>query len=109
MCHLIRQQQAAPERDGIAPAPRTDGLRARWTGAAAAALVAGLAVAALVDPPKASLVSKATAAAPTELTSKAPTTRAATVVEPGAVGADDDVPTSSDVVKAGTDHCSHGM
>jgi hypothetical protein len=83
MCYLIRERQAAPEeRGGATTPPSFDRLRPRWIGAVAAALIGGLAVAALVAPASTSprLHTKDSApAAP--LAARAVTVPAAPVVE----------------------------
>lgn len=109
MCYLVRERQAGmAEPGGATVPPSIDRLRPRWAGAIAAALIGGVAVAALVAPstPPLSTV-KDSARAP--LVSSAPAVPTATVVEQGSAPVDDGVPTSSDVVKAGLGHCDHGL
>lgn len=111
MCYLIREKQAgAAEPGGATLPPSLDRLRPRLVGAVAAALLAGLAVAAIVAPPSTSPLSNVKE-------SGAPAPRAArTVALPMAGGAeqtslpmDDGVPSASDVAKAGLSHCDHGL
>jgi hypothetical protein len=110
MCYLIREQQAgAAERGGATLPPSLDRLRPRWIGAVAAALIGGLAVAALVGPPSTPppLETKDSAAAP--LASRVVSVPAAAVVEQGSAPLDDGVPSASDVMKAGASPCQHGL
>jgi hypothetical protein len=107
MCYLVREQQArAAERGGATLPPSFDRLRPRWIGAVAAALIGGLAVAALVAPPSTSpLLNTKDSAAPAPLASRAEAVPTAAVVGQGSAPLDDGVPSSSDMVKAGMGHC----
>jgi hypothetical protein len=111
MCYLIREQQAgAAERGGATLPPSFQGLRPRWIGAVAAALIGGLAVAALVLPTStAPLSNTKDSAAPAPLASRAVAVPTAAAVQPGAALVDDGVPTASDIVKAGMGHCENGL
>lgn len=112
MCHLVRDASAAGEPGGATqPAPPLR-VPPRWAGALGAALVGGLALAALVtpapvpqeaaaQPPKAAVVPVVlkTEAIPTAASGAGP-----------ALGADDGVPTSPDVRKAaGLGGCHHDL
>jgi hypothetical protein len=111
MCYLIREQQAgAAERGGAALPPSLDRLRTRWIGAVAAALIGGLAVAAIVAPPSASppLAAKASAA-PAPLAASAVAVPTPAVVELSSTPVDDGVPSAPDVVRAGLGHCDHSL
>jgi hypothetical protein len=111
MCYLVREKQAeAAERGGATLPPSLNRLRPRWAGAVAAALIGGLAVAALVAPPSTPPLLNTKDSAPAPLASRAVTVPAAAVVEQGsALPVDDGVPSTSDVVKAGMGHCDHGL
>lgn len=107
MCYLIREQQAgAAERGGAALPPSLERLRSRWIGAVAAALMGGLAVAAIVAPPSASPPLEAKASAAPLAAGAVPTPA---VVELGSTPVDDGVPSAPDVVRAGLGHCDHGL
>lgn len=110
MCYLIREQQArAAERGGSAIPPSLNGPRPRWIGAIAAALIGGLAVAALVAPPSTSPPLITQDSAPAPIASTAVTVPTAAVVERGSLPVDDGVPSASDVAKAGMGDCNHGL
>jgi hypothetical protein len=122
MCYLVREHRAgAAEPGGATLPPSLDRLQPRWIGAVAAALVAGVAVAALVAPPSTPpLLNVKDAAAPTvPLASKLEAVPAAAVlqttakssspIEQSSTPLDDGVPSASDVVKAGMGHCEHGL
>src|SRR5512145_1929276 len=98
MCYLVREQQAgAAERGGATLPPSHDRLRPRWAGAVAAALIGGLAVAALVAPPSTEPVLNRTDSGPAPLASKAVAVPTAAVVEQRSAPVDDGVPGTSDV------------
>jgi hypothetical protein len=111
MCYLVREHQAgAAEGSGATLPTSLDRLRPRWIGAVAAALVAGVAVAALVTPPSASPLSSTENSAPAApLASRSAIVPTAAVVEQSKAPLDDGVPSASDVVKAGMGHCEHGL
>jgi hypothetical protein len=108
MCYLFHEQQAgAAERGGATLPPSLDRLRPRLIGGVAAALIGGLAVAAIVAPP--SLLNAKDSAAPAPLAARAVAVPMTAVVEQGSAPVDDGVPSASDVVKAGLGHCDHGL
>jgi len=110
MCYLVREKQAeAAERGGATLPPSLNRLRPRWVGAVAAALIGGLAVAALVAPPSTPPLLNTKDSAPAPLASRAVAVPTAAVVEQGSAPVDDGVPSASDVVKAGMGHCDHGL
>jgi hypothetical protein len=110
MCYLIREARSEPERGAAAPLPSLHSPRPRWIGAAAATLIGGLAVAALVGPPSAPPPAKAEqAAGPAPVVERTSTVPLTAVVEQRSAAVDDGVPTPSDVVKAGMGECGHGM
>ena len=111
MCYLFREQQAgAAERGGATLPPSLDRLRPRLIGAVAAALIGGLAVAAIVAPRSASpLLEAKNSAAPAPIAARSVAVPTTTVVEQGSALVDDGVPSASDVAKAGMGHCDHGL
>ena len=111
MCYLVREKQAgAAERGGSTLPPSLDRLRPRLIGAVAAALIGGLAVAAIVAPPSASpLLNAKNSAAPAPLAARVVTVPTTAAVEQGSAPVDDGVPSASDVVKAGMGHCEHDL
>jgi hypothetical protein len=112
MCYLVRHHQAGASEGGRAPQPPSlDRVRPRWVGAVGAALIGGLAVAAIVAPSSTSPpVRDRESAAPAPITSSAAAAvPMAAVVEAGSPPADDGVPGTSDVAKAGMGHCEHGL
>ncbi len=111
MCYLIREQ-----RDGAALADDTavpqslDRLRPRWVGAVAAALIGGLAVAAIVAPPSVSPLSSAKdSAAPAPLAASAVALPTEAAFRQSSTPVDDGVPTAPDTVKTGMGHCNHAL
>ena len=110
MCYLVREQQAGATegRDATLP-PSLGRLRPRWAGAIAAALIGGLAVAALVAPPSTPPLVNTQHSAPAPLASTAVTVPVTPVVDKGSLPVDDGVPSASDVVKAGMGDCHHGL
>jgi hypothetical protein len=107
MCYWIREQQAGAAERGDAPLPPSLGrLRPRLIGVAAA-LIGGLAVAAIAVPPSSSFLNAKDSAAP--LAAGAAAVPTAAVVEQGSAPVDDGVPNTSDGVKAGIGHCDHGL
>ena len=110
MCYMIRQTQSEPERAGTTLPPSLDRLRARWIGAVAAALIGGLAVAALVAPASSPpLVNATQPAVLAPIAVRTPAVPATGVVEQTSLPVDDGVPSTSDVAKAGLGHCEHGL
>jgi hypothetical protein len=122
MCYLVRQHHAGAVENGDAPLPPSlDRLRPRWIGAAAAALVAGVAVAALVAPASTSPVlnTKDAAAPAVPLASKLETVPTAAVsqttaktsspLDQSSTPLDDGVPSPAEMAKAGMGHCEHGL
>ena len=108
MCYLVRQHQAEAGRESSATPPSFN-VRPRWIGAAAATLVGGLALAAFVAPSSTPLVSAKEAAGPAPITAKAAAAPLVPVVERASIGVDDGVPSSADVVKAGSGPCHHDL
>jgi hypothetical protein len=111
MCYLVREQQdRAAQRGGAALPPSIDRMRPRWAGAVAAALIGGVAVAALVAPSSTSpLLSTRDSAAPAALVSSAVAVPTAAVAGQSTAPVDDGVPSASDAVKAGMGHCHEGL
>ena len=108
MCYLVRQHQAEAGRESSATPPSFN-VRPRWIGAAAATLVGGLALAAFVAPSSTPLVSAKEAAGPAPIAAKAAPAPMVPVVERTSIGVDDGVPSSADVVKAGSGPCHHDL
>jgi hypothetical protein len=110
MCYLIREHQAgAAERDTSNPLPKHERLRPRWVGAAAAALIGGFAVAAIVVPQSTSpLLNEKDSAAPAPLSDKSIASTPA-IVERGPALVDDGAANGPDVAKAGTGQCDYGL
>lgn len=110
MCYLVRQQQAETAANGTAA---EDGMRAsrpRWAGAAAAMLVAGLALAALVLPAGQRDMREGVAAAvPTALVVKAVDGHAGATTVRTMLPVDDGVPTAPDRGAAAASPCQHGL
>lgn len=119
MCYLIRHQQAEAELSPTATPPSPGHLRPRWIGAAAFALVGGLAVAAamVTQPPAAPrLEAKDLAAtAPVNSTPVQPSSleraslQSSNAMAPNSLAPDDDVPVASGAEKATFGHCEHGL
>jgi hypothetical protein len=111
MCYLVREKQAgAAEGSGTTLPPSLDRLRPRLIGAVAAALLGGLAVAAIVAPstPSATLSVKESGA-PAPITARTSAVPMTPVFEQCSLPLDDGVPSASDVVKAGLGHCDHAL
>ena len=108
MCDLVRQQQAEAEPGAAPPSPGPGRLITRLAGAVGAVLVGALALAALSVPPStpAPAQVKEPAAPLLAKTSAVPTSA---IVEVGSGPVDDGVPTATDLARAGTGHCHHGM
>jgi len=103
MCYLIREQRAgAALADDTAVPQNLDRMRPRWAGAVAAALIGGLAVAAIVAPPSVSPLSSVKDSSAVAVPTEAAFRQSSTPV-------DDGVPTAPDTVKAGMGHCSHEL
>lgn len=111
MCYLVREKQAgAAELGGATLPPSLERLRPRLIGAVAAALLGGLAVAAIVASPTASPpLSAKHSAAPAPLAATAVAVPMTAVGGQGSLPMDDGVPSASDVVKAGLGHCEHDL
>ena len=112
MCYLVRQHQAGAGEGASAPQPPSvDRVRPRWAGAVAAALIGGLAVAAIIAPSTTSTptLRDRESAAPAPIATSAAPVPMAGVVETGLAPADDGVPSTSDVAKAGIGQCHHGL
>lgn len=110
MCYLVRQQQAEAATGGTAPHDTMRGARPRWAGAATAALVAGLAVAALVVPAGQREWREAeAAAAPAAMPLKTADVRATPVAARTMLPVDDGVPTAPDRAGAAAAPCQHGL
>ena len=110
MCYLVRHQQPEPKHEGAPGAPGLEHLRPRWVAAGAAALVAGLAVAAsfVTTPAMAPtpIVKEHALAAPI-LPVKDAAVPAAAGGEQRSLPVDDGVP--SDDMKASAGGCHHGV
>ena len=110
MCYLVRQQQAGAEHGSTLPPGVVDRIRPRWVGAAAAALVGGLALAAFVAPPSTPPQQEAKPGTVAPVAARtmgaAPTTP---VLEQTSTSLDDGVPAASDVAKSGAGNCHHGL
>lgn len=107
MCYLARHHIAAPEDDAAtSTTTQTPSVRPRWVGAAAAVIVSGVALAALLAPavPKASAEQAPAGSQP--VASSVPATP---VAERSGLAPDDGVPTSTGTTKAALGHCDHGM
>jgi hypothetical protein len=113
MCYLVRHHQARAGEGGSAPQPPSlDRIRPRWAGAVAAALIGGLAVAAIIAPSSTSsptLRDRESAAPAPIASSAAAAVPMAAMVETGSAPVDDGVPSTSDVAKAGMGQCHHGL
>jgi hypothetical protein len=111
MCYLIREQRAGAVQGGDTVVPHNlDRMRPRWAGAVAAALIGGLAVAAIVAPPSASpLLSAKDSAAPAPIAASAVAVPTEAAFRQSSTPVDDGVPTAPDTVKAGMGHCDHAL
>ncbi|MFC5498517.1 hypothetical protein ACFPOE_13305 [Caenimonas terrae] len=109
MCYLVHQHQADMESGIAAPARNPERLRPRTAAALGAALIGGLALAAISVAPATPPGSIEKSAVTAGLTSKASLVPTAGVVEVGPGLADDGVPAATDVANAGAGHCHHGM
>jgi hypothetical protein len=111
MCYLVPHEQADAARGGATPQPG-EGLRSRWIGAAGLALIGGLAMAALVLPPMTppqSGVAEPAAAIPVLARTAAPPASLVVEQRSGSTAVDDGVPSATEVSKAGSGYCHHGM
>lgn len=120
MCHRILQEHAEPRRAAGARPVEPPGLRrprSRWIGAGAAALVAGLAAAAVIAPtPHARIVEAEAvpvaalpvAPEPVSMNLTVPSTG---VIEQTATTMDDGVPSAPATTTARSElgHCEHGL
>lgn len=111
MCELVREQQARAMETGAATQPPGPArLRPVWAAAVVAALVGGVAVAALVAPqPAAPIVEAKQPAAPAPVVSKVMAAPPATVIEQGSTGLDDGVPGYPSGARAGGGDCHHSL
>lgn len=111
MCYLIREHRTGAAEAGDTALPQNLGrMRPRWAGAVAAALIGGLAVAAIVAPPSVSpLLNAKDSAAPAPVDQSTGAVPTASVVRQGSAPVDDGVPTAPDTVKAGMGNCSHEL
>jgi hypothetical protein len=110
MCYRIRQQQTEAQPSGTTPPLNLERLRPRWIAAAGAAMIAGLAVAALVVPPSSpQLVDVKEAGAPAPVAMVTTAVPVAAGTPEGSLPADDGVPSASDVAKSDLGHCHHGL
>ena len=108
MCYLARQSAAEPERGASSPVPGSDRVRPRWAGAAAAAVIAGLALAALVAPsPTAPSLPKEKAAVAPVVTRTIEMPTAATVER--IVLGDDGLAAPPDTARAGIRPCAEEL
>ena len=112
MCYLVRQQQPEPERGGVTPPSGFERMRPRWAGATVAMVIGGLAIAAavLLPPPSAARLEVQERAALAPVTPRATLVPTATpVADQRTLPADDGVPGTPDVAKAGAGPCHHGL
>jgi len=111
MCYLARQPATQAEQGVAAPTPGFDRVRPRWAGVAAATVVAGLALAALVAPsPTAPITQPPQSAAPMVARTGTVPAEPVSVIERTTLSADDGVPTSTpDMARAGIGPCHHGL
>jgi hypothetical protein len=112
MCYLVRQHQPEGVPGSAPQPPGSEGLRSRWAGAAALALMGGIALAAtlVATPPGAPQHERASErGAPDPVATRAAAVPAG-AVEQTSVQMDDGVPASTtDVVKAGAGYCNRGL
>ena len=116
MCYLIRHQQAAAETSPAATPPRPGQLQPRWVGAAAFALIGGLAVAAaFVTQPPTPQAKELAAVAPVQSNAVQPSSleraslQSSNAMPPNSLAPDDDVPAASGNAKAAFGHCEHDL
>lgn len=110
MCYLLRQQQAEVQAVDPIATPGKPTVRPRWAGAALM-LIGGLAVAAaLVDSqPQPGSVAVQQVAAPVPTSTTAAAVTAGSGATQVSLPADDGVPSSTGILKAGAGSCHHGM
>ena len=109
MCYGIRAEQAEPGREGASqPSSGLERLRPRVAGAVAAVLVAGFAVAALIETPAPPRVVIEKPAVPVPAAEKA-AVPVKGVVEQTSVGVDDGVPTALNETRRSGGDCHHGL
>ena len=106
MCYLVHQHRA--DMESPAPAPERSPGRRRRRSAVGAALIGGLALAAMSVAPATAPESVERSAVAAGLVSRAPLAPTAGVIEVGPGLADDGVPAATDVANAGAGHCHHG-
>lgn len=109
MCIRIHQEQAEPRDAGATPPLRPlQRPRSRWAIAGAAALVAGLAAAAMVAPPPSARITQSD---PVPVRATQASVPAGGVVEQTATTVDDDVPSApaTNSTRGALGHCDHGM
>lgn len=111
MCYLIREQRAGAAQAGdTAVPPHLDRMRPRWAGAVAAALIGGLAVAAIVTPASVSPLLSADESAPAApLAAGAVTAPTQAAFRQSSMPVDDGVPEKQDTLKAGMGDCSYEL
>ncbi|MBC5781360.1 hypothetical protein H8N03_00300 [Ramlibacter sp. USB13] len=110
MCYLVRQDAVEAEHGAPAPAPGSGRVRSRWAGAAAATLVGGFALAALVAPsPTAPLQPPQQVAAASVTGQRTVQAPQGVVIEQTALPAGDDVPAAPDATRAAIGGCHHGL
>ena len=108
MCYLARHSAAQPEERAAPSVPGSGRARSRWAGAAAAALVAGFALAALVTPsPTAPSLPKEKAAVAPAVVRPIEMPTAATVER--IVLGDDGLAARPDNVRAGVTPCAESL
>ncbi|HWP12093.1 MAG TPA: hypothetical protein VNN06_09750 [Ramlibacter sp.] len=110
MCYLIREHSAgAAERGAAALPPSLERMRPRWIGAVAAALIGGVAVAALVAQPSVSPSLSVKESAPPAAALASQAMAEPTAAGPVSAPVDDGVSSAMEVVKAGMGQCEHGL
>lgn len=111
MCYLARQPATETEQGVAAPTPGFDRVRPRWAGVAAATVVAGLALAAMVAPsPTAQVTQPPQSAAPIAMRTGTVPAEPVSGLDRTTLSADDGVPTSTpDMARAGIGPCHHGL
>lgn len=110
MCYLVHEQQPEWEHRGTTLPDGPQRMRPRWAGALAAALVGGVAFAALLVPksvpPEAAVVQQAAAPQAT-VAARGSMVPTGTVIEQTTAGIDDGVPAPA--MKAAASPCQHGL
>ena len=109
MCYLVRDAAGRSESAPGLPSSGPQRLRPRWAAAATAALVAGIAAAALVAPSPTAVSIKEPAAIST-IATKSSATPLTPVVDQRGSGLDDGVPgPTTETATARAGNCNHGM